>query len=75
MAKVLVTDCWTNKALSVVRSLGRENMEVHAITHKFLGAAVYSKFVKRFSVFPNPKNNPEKFKLKILHKIKNEAFD
>lgn len=47
MSTVLVTDCWTNKALSVVRSLGRAGFEVHAAAHTHLGAAMYSRFVRR----------------------------
>lgn len=47
MGTVLVTDCWTNKALSVVRSLGRAGFEVHAAGHKRIGGAMYSRFVKR----------------------------
>ena len=51
MPTVLVTDCWTNKALSVVRSLGLAGLEVHAAAHKRIGAALYSRFVtKRFVV-------------------------
>lgn len=47
MSTILVTDCWTNKALSVVRSLGRAGFEVHAAGPTHLGAAMYSRFVRR----------------------------
>jgi len=47
MPTVLVTDCWTNKALSVVRSLGLAGLEVHAAAHKRTGAALYSRFVAK----------------------------
>src|SRR5690242_17687296 len=47
MPTVLVTDCWTTKALSVVRSLGLAGLEVHAAAHKRTGAALYSRFVAK----------------------------
>jgi predicted ATP-grasp superfamily ATP-dependent carboligase len=47
MTRVLVTDCWTNKALSVVRSLGLAGFDVHAVAHKRISAAMYSRFVTR----------------------------
>jgi predicted ATP-grasp superfamily ATP-dependent carboligase len=54
MPTVLVTDCWTNKALSVVRSLGLAGLEVHAAAHKRNGAALYSRFVAKRFILPTP---------------------
>src|SRR5260221_4749037 len=47
MSTVLVTDCWTNKALSVVRSLGLAGLEVHVAGHKHIASAMYSRLVKK----------------------------
>lgn len=55
MSTVLVTDCWTNKALSVVRSLGLAGFEVHAAAHKRIGAAMYSRFVTKRCVISSEK--------------------
>jgi predicted ATP-grasp superfamily ATP-dependent carboligase len=54
MPTVLVTDCWTNKALSVVRSLGVAGLEVHAAAHKRNGAALYSRFVAKRFILSTP---------------------
>jgi len=67
MPTVLVTDCWTNKALSVVRSLGLAGLEVHAAAHKRNGAALYSRFVgKRFIV-----STPEE----LLRLVRDGGYD
>jgi hypothetical protein len=54
MPKILVTDCWTNKVLSVVRSLGRAGVEVHVLTHRRIAAAPWSTFVKKRTLCPDP---------------------
>src|SRR5262245_8018065 len=67
MPTVLVTDCWTNKALSVVRSLGLAGLAVHAAAHKRIGAALYSRFVeKRFLT-----STPEK----LLRLVREGQYD
>jgi predicted ATP-grasp superfamily ATP-dependent carboligase len=55
MPTVLVTNCWTNKALSVVRSLGLAGLEVHAAAHKRTGAALYSRFVAKRLIVSDPR--------------------
>lgn len=75
MAKILVTDCWTNKSLSVVRSLGLAGHEVHVCSHKRLAAAIYSRFVKKKYFLPEPNNNPSVFYNKLKDLITLSDFD
>ncbi len=75
MPKVLVTDCWTRKGLSVVRSLGSENIEVFAVTHKIISPAIYSKYTKKIFIFSSPEKNKKEFQEKILALISKEKFD
>jgi predicted ATP-grasp superfamily ATP-dependent carboligase len=75
MGKVLLTDCWTRKTLSAVRSLGAEGLEVHAVTHKRLSPAVYSRFVRRRYIFPDPSADPNAYLDRILDLLKKEKFD
>jgi predicted ATP-grasp superfamily ATP-dependent carboligase len=67
MPTVLVTDCWTNKALSVVRSLGLAGLEVHAAAHKRTGAALYSRFVAKRIVVSGPED--------LLRRIRDGRYD
>jgi predicted ATP-grasp superfamily ATP-dependent carboligase len=73
--KVLLTDCWTRKTVSAVRSLGKEGVEVHAVSHTLLAPAIFSKYVKKHYIFPFPEEQPEEFKKKILELIRKEKFD
>jgi predicted ATP-grasp superfamily ATP-dependent carboligase len=75
MGKVLLTDCWTRKTLSAVRSLGAADAEVHAVTHKRLSPAIYSKYCRHKYIFPNPATHPGEYLERILELIRKEKFD
>jgi predicted ATP-grasp superfamily ATP-dependent carboligase len=75
MAKVLLTDCWTRKTLSAVRSLGAEGVEVHSVTHKRLSPAIYSKFTHKSYIFPDPVTQAQAYVEKVLELLKKEKFD
>lgn len=75
MAKILLTDCWTRKTLSAVRSLGAEGVEVHAVTHKLLSPAIYSRYTKRYHIFPDPARYKKLYVERMLELLKNEKFD
>ena len=73
--KVLITDCWTRKSLSAVRSLGEEGVEVHATSHTRLSAALYSKYTKKYTIVPNPKTDKHEYKKAIIQLLQQEKFD
>jgi len=75
MPRILVTDCWTNKALSVVRSLGLAGAEVHALAHKRIGAALWSAFVARRIISPDPWSDAESYGAFLLHLLSVGGFD
>jgi predicted ATP-grasp superfamily ATP-dependent carboligase len=73
--RILVTDCWTNKALSVVRSLGLAGVEVHALAHKRIGAALWSTFVARRIISPDPWTDVESYRAFLLRLLSAGGFD
>ncbi len=73
--KILVLDCWTMKAMSVVRSLGMKNIEVHTTSHKKIGAAQYSSFVHRRFSISDSKTKPENFIEELLVILKSNRYD
>lgn len=75
MKPLLVTDCWTRKALCAVRLLGKEGFEVHAVTHTRNSPAIYSKFVKKYYLLPFPSEKPEEYCAQLLALIKREKYD
>ena len=73
--RVLVTDCWTRKALSVVRSLGEEGLIVHTVSHTRLGAALYSKYSHRDYIFASPHKDPVTYWEQLAQLLSTENFD
>lgn len=73
--KILITDCWTRKALSAVRSLGKEGIEIHAVSHTYIAPAIHSKYVKKKYIFPFPEDCPKDYEGKFLELIRKEKFD
>jgi predicted ATP-grasp superfamily ATP-dependent carboligase len=73
--KILVTDCWTRKALCAVRALGAAGFEVHVVTHTRLSPALYSKFAKKSFLVPFAKKNPARYAHAILEILKGAAYD
>lgn len=74
MDKVLVLDCWMRKGLSVIRALGREGLEVHCCSHKSISPARFSKYTKRFFIFPDPEIEPKKFKKMLVSLLKENRY-
>jgi predicted ATP-grasp superfamily ATP-dependent carboligase len=73
--RVLLTDAWTRKALSAVRSLGTVGVEVHAVTHKRLSPAIYSKYVHRSHVLCDPSKEPDAYLDEIDGLLRSERFE
>lgn len=68
--KVLVTDCFTRKSLSAVRSLGKKGLTVHAASHTRIAPGLYSKYVSKYFIIPHPKKNPSAYLANIIHILK-----
>ena len=75
MPKILVTDCWTNKVLSVVRSLGRAGAEVHVLTHRRIAAAPWSTFVKQRTLCPDPYTETEAYHAFLMDVLLSGGYD
>ena len=72
--KILLTDCWTRKTLSALRSLGKSGYEVYLITHTYLSPAIWSKYATKHFLFPFPEDDPVSYRIKLLNLIKSEDF-
>lgn len=75
MKTVLVTDCWSRKALSAVRSLGKKGIIVHVVTHKLLSPAAYSLHANKSFFFPNPVTHREEYREKLFSLIKTRNYN
>lgn len=73
--KVLITDCWTRKGLSAVRSLGSKGLEVHALSHTRLAPGLYSRYVSHYQIVPDPSKHPDQYAEKVMSLIRKEKFD
>lgn len=70
---VLVTDCSSRKALTVVRSLGKQGYNVIAVSDERVNMSRFSKYCKKFFQVTNPLNDTEKYidELKNILKMHN----
>lgn len=75
MATILLTDCWTRKSLSAVRSLGKAGAEVHAVTHERFSPAIYSRYAARYFVFPDPALEPSLYLERIICLLRSKIYD
>lgn len=73
--RVLVLDCWTRKALSVVRSLGRRGVEVDCVSHTRIAAPLYSKYATRAFRLPLPGNDPDRYAAAVLDLLARGKYD
>jgi predicted ATP-grasp superfamily ATP-dependent carboligase len=73
--KVLVLDCWTNKALSVVQSLGEKGLTVHAVSHTRVSAPLYSRYVQKRFILKNPSKDPQEYKHQLTGLLKGEKYN
>ena len=70
-----MTDCWTRKTLSAVRSLGKAGYEVHTISHTLLAPSIWSKYATKHYIFPFPEEKPQEYLLKLIELLKSTEFD
>lgn len=74
MEKILITDCWTRKALSLVRSLGKEGLELHTISHNWFSAALHSIYSIKYFIMPLPEAEPDLYMLKLIELLKEDNY-
>ena len=72
--KVLVLDCWTNKALSVVQSLGEKGLIVHAASHTWISSPLYSKHVRKRFRLKNAAKDPNAFRENLTRLLQKEKY-
>ncbi len=75
MPLILVTDAWVGKSLSAIRSLGEAGYTVHAISHTYNSFGFYSKYTKKYFKFPNPQDEPDAYRIKLLALLAKNKYD
>lgn len=75
MPKILITDCWTRKSLSAVRSLGKMGVRVDAISHTRIAPGIYSKYTNKYYIVPDPKKKPQQYLLSVLQLLQHGNYD
>lgn len=76
MIKVLVLDAEQGRIpLNVVRSLGREGIELHVAGSLNISTPFYSRYCKKKIVYPSVSLKPLKFKQFIFSLLKKEKYD
>jgi predicted ATP-grasp superfamily ATP-dependent carboligase len=75
VARVLVLDSWTRKALSVIRSLGRKGVDVDAASHTYVAAPLYSTYTKRRFLLPHPRTSRELYVESVISLVRGQRYD
>jgi len=75
MLKVLVTDAGCRIAVSVIRGLGRNGIEVTGGEESRFAIALFSKYCKRKLIYPSPSKTPEEWLRFIIKELKNGQYD
>jgi len=75
MTKILLTDGWTRKSLSAVRSLGVAGYSADVIAHKRISPAFYSRCTGKSLVCPDPVQDREGYLSMLLRLIERERYD
>lgn len=73
--KVLVTDAQMRSSLAVIRSLGKQGIEVFAGEETRFATSFFSKYCKKYVVYPSPKKDKDDFVKNILDLVKKEEYD
>lgn len=60
-APLLILDAHTSAGLACIRSLGKQSLEIHAASYRKSAHGLYSRFVRRRYVYPNPEHHIDSF--------------
>lgn len=75
LVRVFVTDAAYKHTLAVVRSLGRQGVEVGAGSTSRHSVSFYSNFVRSKYIYPDPKATPERFVNSVNSILLQEGYD
>jgi predicted ATP-grasp superfamily ATP-dependent carboligase len=75
LAKIFVTDGQQRKSVSIVRSLGRQGIEVVVGDDTRWSMAFYSKYCTHRAVYPSPIETPDRFIEWITYHLKRNTYD
>ena len=75
MGKVLVVGAEENPALSIIDSLSRKGLEVHAASHQRVCVGFFSRYVRKRFLYPSPFTDEKNCISKLLDYVKKEKFD
>lgn len=75
MPKVLVLDAQMRNSLAIIRSLGKEGLEVDAGEETKFATGFFSKYCNNHIVYPSPTKSPEEFISFMLNLVKSNHYD
>lgn len=75
MVNVFVTDAQMRSSLAVIRSLGKQGLNVTAGEETKFTTGFFSKYCNHHVVYPSPKKHKTEFIDYMLNKIKNNKYD
>lgn len=75
MTKVLVTDSSERAALAVIRSLGKQGVNVIAAEDSSINSGFWSKYCNEKFIYPSPIKNKTRFVNALLDFVKNNDVD
>lgn len=75
MGKVFVTDAQMRSSLAVIRSLGKNGLDVTAGEETKFATGFFSKYCNHHVVYPSPKKHKSEFLDYMLNKIEKNKYD
>ncbi len=72
--RLLILDAHTSAGLACIRSLGQNSFEIHAASYRKCAHGLYSRFVLKRFLYPNPEENIPSFIEWLLAQMKQYAY-
>ncbi len=73
--KALVTDAQMRNSLAIIRSLGRNGIEVTGAEDTRFATGFFSRYCKKRIVYPNPYKHPDEFVDCLLRVVRDDHYD
>lgn len=74
MENVLITDAQLRAALAIIRSLGKKNIKVTAISERENAIGLHSRYCDEKLIFPNPRTQTEEYIKKLVNLVEKRKF-
>lgn len=75
MENVIITDAELRASLAVIRSLGKEDIEITAGSDVKSALGFYSKYTHKKFLYPNPRQDSQEFLQRLISIVKKDHYD